>query len=303
MTTQPQHAFETITPDIAKQWLSKNISNRTIRRKTVETYAREMADGRWVLNGEPIIFSTEGALINGQHRLEAIALSNTPIVSAVLRGMPPEVYGTLDQGSKRSAADDLTARGVHNTLRVAATARILLMWDKNMPTKTASATKYEVVGYIDENPGLPDFVNYVEGRKKDVHVPISALAAVGWMGSQKKEYKDKFTEFLTGLSTGANLDANSPVLALRNYSTNMRAGHVMHGSTWFGLVASCWNDFIDGKPRRVLIRSDKFAWPSEVRGYKVKRDPKKTSSQFTFIGPALREHSAQQPETPKADAA
>lgn len=59
----------TVTPEMAELMLAKNQSNRRIKEPRVELYARAMTDGRWHLNGEPVVFDTSGGLRSGQHRL------------------------------------------------------------------------------------------------------------------------------------------------------------------------------------------------------------------------------------------
>jgi hypothetical protein len=40
---------------MARTWFEKNIANnRGIRPQVVDAYARDMAAGRWILNGDPI---------------------------------------------------------------------------------------------------------------------------------------------------------------------------------------------------------------------------------------------------------
>lgn len=279
---------ERVTPAIAREWLKANTSNRTIRRRNVESLAREMKDGRWQFNFEPIMFSKSGRLLNGQHRLEAVILSDTTVELPVIRDVPDEVQITLDQGARRTAADDLMTEGFHNTHRLAAAARIILMWNKALPTKSSGVTKTEIVEFIRQNPDLADFVSMVNGRKggNDL-IPVSALAAVGWMATHAPQYKSKFDQFLDGLQSGAGLSPDSPVLVLRNYAINVRRGHTLQGVAWFGLVATCWNDFVHGRARKVL-RPENYTWPAEIAGYSVKRDPKKVKSAFTFIGSKQR---------------
>lgn len=57
----PKHAVETsivtVTPEMAEEWLSKNINNRAPSKKVIDTYSRDMASGRWEFNGDSIRFS------------------------------------------------------------------------------------------------------------------------------------------------------------------------------------------------------------------------------------------------------
>ena len=68
-----------VSPEMATKWLEKNIVNRRIRDYKVNAYARDMKNGDWRLNGEAIVFNKSGQLVDGQHRLNAIAKSGVTV--------------------------------------------------------------------------------------------------------------------------------------------------------------------------------------------------------------------------------
>src|SRR5258708_40251676 len=81
-------AFATeITPEMATQWLEKNTMNRRIRQSDVDNLTGIMKRGQWELNGETIIISDTGDVLDGQHRLSACFLGNTAFQSYVVIGM------------------------------------------------------------------------------------------------------------------------------------------------------------------------------------------------------------------------
>lgn len=75
MEAKLQGKVETITPDMAREYLKSNSMNRPLNDRTVNLYAQEMRTGNWKLNGEAICFGKNGALLNGLHRLYAIVKS------------------------------------------------------------------------------------------------------------------------------------------------------------------------------------------------------------------------------------
>ncbi|KAF7277615.1 hypothetical protein GWI33_002970, partial [Rhynchophorus ferrugineus] len=87
--TKPQIAaqVETITPDLARQYLAFNTHNRNVRSYRVKGYAADMRDGRWTLNGEAIKFSADGTLLDGQHRLQAVIEADVAVQMLVVRGV------------------------------------------------------------------------------------------------------------------------------------------------------------------------------------------------------------------------
>lgn len=101
-------SIEVITPQIAAEWLRRNVSNRAQRAGTVKKYAVTMASGKWMLTPEGICFDTTGRLLNGQHRLAAIVQSGSVVEAVIFRGVKPEVFHAFDRGLNRSHADALS---------------------------------------------------------------------------------------------------------------------------------------------------------------------------------------------------
>ena len=89
---------EEITPEIAAQMLKhSNPGNRKISRSTVMSYANDMRNGDWDANAvTPIVFDTTGMLVEGHHRLNAIIVANTPIITYVAENADPSFTYNLD---------------------------------------------------------------------------------------------------------------------------------------------------------------------------------------------------------------
>ena len=102
---------ETITPDLAKEYLKSNIeNNRRINRNRVLVYAKDMASGAWQLNGEGIRFNENGELIDGQHRLRAIIMANRPVDILVTRDISNDIT-VFDRGYTRATYSSLRMGG------------------------------------------------------------------------------------------------------------------------------------------------------------------------------------------------
>ena len=102
---------ETISPEVTAALLEANRHNRHMRPPRVIQLADVMRRGEWVLNGETIKIATDGTLLDGQHRLQAVVDSGVTIETYVMRGMPPEVQDTVDTGRRRRLADVLAIEG------------------------------------------------------------------------------------------------------------------------------------------------------------------------------------------------
>lgn len=104
------HTVETITPETAKKYLATMVVNRKRSLNHTNFLARQMQEGKWKLNGESIKFNTDGQLCDGQHRLEACILANTPFQTLVLRNCNPDDFTTYDTGKVRSASDVISIK-------------------------------------------------------------------------------------------------------------------------------------------------------------------------------------------------
>lgn len=115
----------TITPEMAKNVLeTSNPDNRPISPREVDMLAREMEAGRFKDNGDTFKFDTTGRLLDGQHRLAAIAKSGIPLIDAIIvYGISPDAVDTIDSGRKRSASDKAKFRGLAMTRNYASVAR------------------------------------------------------------------------------------------------------------------------------------------------------------------------------------
>src|ERR1700750_3512325 len=102
---------ETISPDMAQEILAANGHNRNMRSPRVAQLAEVMRRGEWILNGETIKVATDGTLLDGQHRLQAVVDSGATIETLVMRGMSLETQDTVDTGRRRRLADILAIEG------------------------------------------------------------------------------------------------------------------------------------------------------------------------------------------------
>lgn len=115
-----------LTPEIAKTLLEKNYcKNRKIRKNNLFKIVNDIENGRWNPDlsevQDPIIVSSEGYLINGQHRCSAVVVSGIPVYTTIKYEVPLDLYNLLDGISQRTAADALDC---NNKRSIAALARI-----------------------------------------------------------------------------------------------------------------------------------------------------------------------------------
>lgn len=107
--TVPLPNWVTVTPELARRWLTEhNNINRHVRKQWVEYLADQITAGRFEPTSDAIAFrESDGALVNGQHRLLAIVRANKSVTVLVVHGMSDEAFTVTDRGVGRSAADAL----------------------------------------------------------------------------------------------------------------------------------------------------------------------------------------------------
>lgn len=119
------HAEKTvITPELAAEMMKRNVDddyrNRPLSAALVRRYARMMENDEWHVTGEAIIFSSDGVLLNGQHRLTACLESGHAFTSWVIYGIDRQSFKFMDQGRKRTAGDIFSIEEVPNAALMAA---------------------------------------------------------------------------------------------------------------------------------------------------------------------------------------
>ena len=115
----------TITPAMAQQLLVGNINNRPHDVARSARLAQAILRGEWSVNGDTIRVSKSGRLLDGQHRLHAIAMGNRSVDTLLATNLDDAVFDTIDVGGKpRTAAHIMTMKGEKNATLVSSVARL-----------------------------------------------------------------------------------------------------------------------------------------------------------------------------------
>lgn len=166
---QPPSEIVEITPTIAAAWLDKNTINRKLKTSTlVKKYAADMKSGSWRLTFDPIRFGDDGSLLDGQHRLHACILADTPFASLVVYNMPSELRSVIDIGASRTTADVLTLTGSANASLLGGAARWLIAARSGVNTNTGVAVAVSVAQVLEavgSHPKLETSVTRCMGAK------------------------------------------------------------------------------------------------------------------------------------------
>lgn len=120
-----------VTPEKARLWLRKNKRNRRMRPSQIARLADHMRRDRFVPSNDTICWGEDGLLLNGQHRLQAIAETGKAQEMLVQYGLPLEAFQWLDAQARRSLSDHLNLLGVDYYEHRATIARRLASYAKS----------------------------------------------------------------------------------------------------------------------------------------------------------------------------
>ena len=99
--------IETVTPEMAKQFLRCSNRNRRIDPRLVDMIARDIRNGKWEVTNQGVGFDKNGEFKDGHHRCLGIIKANTPVQMMVARGMEPTAVLAIDRGNTRKVRDVL----------------------------------------------------------------------------------------------------------------------------------------------------------------------------------------------------
>ena len=98
--------FINVTPEMAKLWIKENnLQNRRKRGWWSDALCAAMQRGEWITTHQGVAFTKSGRLLDGQHRLEAIAKFGQPVLMLVTTGLDEGAFSVIDSGIKRNIAD------------------------------------------------------------------------------------------------------------------------------------------------------------------------------------------------------
>lgn len=246
----PKAVVRTITPEEARKILeTKNTHNRPVTDGAVQRYASQMKAGKWVVNGEAIIFAADGSLMDGQHRLWACIEANVPFTTLVVEGVPFEAFVTINTGRKRTAGDVLGMGKVKNANHVANAARWVMAITQDRSYSNLDVSHAEIVEFCQKNPDVESAVQYVHACRSIISLGIAG--ALHFLFSLKDE--DEANRYFVDLATGAGLAADDGVFVLRERLIRQRLEKLkLAKDDIVALSIRAWNHRREGAATKTL---------------------------------------------------
>ena len=150
-----------VSPKMAKMALGNMCINRKLRPSLIKKYANSMLQGQWKINGEAIVFSKSGVLLEGQHRMNAVVAAGISVPMLIVKGVEDskEVLATINDGASRTLTDRLTMQGQTVNNIHSATLRSFL-FGTSQGSNNGDTSKYTSLDYIELFEKYYDAINF-----------------------------------------------------------------------------------------------------------------------------------------------
>ena len=217
----PRYEVMAVAPTQAREWLKRNTRNRLLSPTVVAGYRDEMANKRWRLVGDAIMFNTQGELINGQHRLTAVAESGVTCTFLVMFDCDDETKALIDLGRARTVPDTLRMQfGIERARMVTGAIAALDQFVFERTLKMTVGHAMDMLGTFWD--AFRWVTGAMPGKSRFSSSPIIAALVYA-----HRTAPGAIEEFTTQLLVGDELKADSPILKCRNHILH----HAGAGST------------------------------------------------------------------------
>lgn len=243
--------IETITPKDAVNILERfNPENRKVSQDRINTYVRDIKSGNWSFNGDVIRFDQNGMLIDGQHRLTAVAKSGVSIDFLVVRGIESITKVTIDTGKSRTGGDALSIEsgvGSNDSHVMNGALTHYELYRKNGGIGSYSGSQRlvnrEILESYDKNKQL--ITRSLEWMHNNVTLKGLLITKVEilFIHMVLSELNEREAgEFLKKILTGTGLEAGDTELHLRDIliERKMKTRN-MNKITGINTIFKCWN--------------------------------------------------------------
>ncbi|MCE7082810.1 hypothetical protein [Streptomyces sp. ST2-7A] len=259
----PRPKLVHVTPQLATQLLERNSSNRPVDKSLVSLISNEIGNGNWQVTHQGIALDgplDSGRVIDGQHRLHAIAKSSSPVPVLIFENVPSETFSVLDQGKRRSGGDVLALSGEKDTTLLAATVRHVHLFRISpsgswvgSSSRLSNAKILEI--FSSQRERFTAAVSMGRTLGKEIGM-IPTAASTAYFLTTEAAPAARTEEWVEGLSTGANLGSDDPRLVLIRTIRSLRGGSTARRRTdtkgQVGLYIKAWNAWVAGRSVKVL---------------------------------------------------
>lgn len=264
-----------ITPEMAEEMINRsaelfavsNTKQRRVKQGTVRQYAKDMEKGQWVFNGDTISLSSEGKILNGQHRLRSIAKSGVGQYILLVEGVAEEAMQTMDMGVKRTLENYLQMMMEEYENGSAAIVKVKMLLDdgRKVVDQSNGNISHSMTDFVDayaDNPDLfKEAVHFSNGINKLVKsYRKSEVGGIYLHLTQTLKFdKDIVKDFFNRL---CSIGLTDKTIYKRCYDNLSK---IKQGQKRIDEYIKCWNAFVKGTKNLAPI--DENSWFLTPKGY------------------------------------
>lgn len=244
-----------LSPEVAKGFLEfLPERQRSLSPASVDMYTADMLEGEWIFTGDAIRFDTEGNLIDGQHRCTSVVESGRTVPAVVIRGLGGDAILNLDNGRRRSFADDLKIKGYPNHTNLAAIVGRVWHWEhgnfgyKGVPMvqnalyANTSPTRSQLWSTLTGHEELVEVATHAQRiARYTPNVPASVNGFAWWLlGKADVDKREAFFHELVNGVTQNNPEY--PITVLKRVTTRrMGPSERPESWVWLAYYIKAWN--------------------------------------------------------------
>lgn len=244
-----------INAEVAKQMLRKNPNNRKLSKGHVSFLARQMEEGKWQFDGQPIRLDVYGRLLDGQHRLSAVVESDSDIDFLIVSGLDEETFKTMDTGKIRSGGDALSAMGIKYSGDIAAMCKTVTNFKRGRRSDSGfhRVSNTDIISWYNENTHVIDLLKEADKLKSSFSSVLSRTFIASFMYLFNEKSVLHSEDFMRKLCVGLGIDTSSPIFVLRKKLIQDRMSKSsLPQREKMAIIIKAWNAYRLGKKAKVI---------------------------------------------------
>ncbi|WFP65478.1 hypothetical protein [Mesorhizobium sp. WSM4904] len=233
-----------IDPKTAKILLDqRNRGNRPQKPNKVQQFTADISSSRWGLTGDTIKFGSDGRLLDGQNRLAACVRADRNFKTHVVFNIDPALFGRMDIGKPRNAADVLHIAGYKYASTLASAVRWAYLLDTNPYNRDTLGPDF-ILGLVkNKYPDIEPFLSRGRSINKQYAHPAGQASALLYKFSKSDtgKYSEFYDAWMTGKRNGPYqiIDTMQALLHSQKVNNNGRIHELVRAS----VIIKAWNIF------------------------------------------------------------
>lgn len=231
-----------IDAEAAAWFLGRNVAakqgvagtNRPQIAANIRNIATDIINGKWLFSHQGIAFNSDGELVDGQHRLEAVLAADAIqpgilVPMMITWGLSENANEKIDIASRRIPGTFLGMDGHAAPNRLATTLQWIKLYGEcnfdeplSVPHWTRRFDVATLRQLAKQHPIAGEEGVIIGGKFQSSGLLTCSAAAAGYTIIREQYSPDLVAEFIDGVLSGANLGEGDARLALRNWAINRK---------------------------------------------------------------------------------